>query len=27
MTAYGMRLSPAERALVLEYLATYLPPK
>ena len=27
MTGYGLRLSPAERALVLKYLATYLPPK
>jgi len=24
MTAYGMQITPAERALVLEYLATYL---
>jgi hypothetical protein len=23
---YGMRITPEERALVLEYLATYLPP-
>jgi hypothetical protein len=27
MTGYGMRLSPGDRALVLRYLATYLPPK
>jgi len=27
MTGYGMRISPAERALILKYLATYLPPK
>jgi len=27
MAGYGMRLSPAESALVLEYLTTYLPPK
>ena len=27
MTGYGLRLSPAERALILKYLATYLPPK
>ena len=27
MTGYGVRLSPAERALVLKYLTTYLPPK
>ena len=25
MTGYGMRISPAERALILKYLATYLP--
>jgi hypothetical protein len=25
MTGYGLRLSPAERALVLKYLSTYLP--
>jgi hypothetical protein len=25
MTSYGMNITPAERALVLEYLATYLP--
>jgi hypothetical protein len=27
MTGYGLRLSPADRALILKYLATYLPPK
>ena len=27
MTGYGLRLSPAERALILKYLTTYLPPK
>ena len=27
MTGYGLRISPAERALILKYLATYLPPK
>jgi len=27
MTGYGLRLAPAERALILKYLATYLPPK
>jgi hypothetical protein len=27
MTGYGMRLTPADRALILKYLATYLPPK
>lgn len=27
MTGYGMRVSPAERAQILEYLATYLPPR
>jgi hypothetical protein len=26
MAGYGLRLSPAERALVLEYLTTFLPP-
>ena len=26
MTSYGLQLTPAERALVLKYLATYLPP-
>jgi hypothetical protein len=26
MKAYGMNITPAERALILEYLATYLPP-
>ena len=26
MTGYGLQLTPAERALVLKYLATYLPP-
>src|SRR2546427_3580 len=25
MTSYGMNITPAERRLVLEYLATYLP--
>ena len=25
MTSYGMNITPAERGLVLEYLATYLP--
>ena len=27
MTGYGLRLSLADRALILKYLATYLPPK
>ena len=27
MTGYGLRVTPAERALVLEYLKTYLPPR
>ena len=27
MTGYGMRISPAERVLILKYLASYLPPK
>jgi hypothetical protein len=27
MAGYGLRLSAAERAFVLEYLTTYLPPK
>jgi hypothetical protein len=27
MTSYGMEIMPAERRLVLEYLATYLPPR
>jgi len=27
MTGYGLRVSPAERALILEYLKTYLPPR
>ena len=27
MTGYGMRLTPADRALVLDYLATYVLPK
>jgi hypothetical protein len=27
MAGYGMRLSPGDRALVLRYLATYLPAK
>jgi hypothetical protein len=27
MAGYGLRLSPADRALVLKYLATYLPPQ
>jgi hypothetical protein len=26
MVLYGMRITPEERALVLDYLATYLPP-
>src|SRR5437879_5173910 len=26
MIGYGLQLSPAERALVLKYLTTYLPP-
>jgi hypothetical protein len=26
MTGYGLRLSPADQALILEYLKTYLPP-
>jgi hypothetical protein len=26
MFLYGMRITPEERALVLDYLATYLPP-
>ena len=26
MVLYGMRITPEERALVLNYLATYLPP-
>src|SRR5215467_14403446 len=26
MASYGLQLTPAERALVLKYLATYLPP-
>jgi hypothetical protein len=26
MKAYGMNITPAERALILDYLATYLPP-
>ena len=26
MTGYGLQLTPAERTLVLKYLATYLPP-
>ena len=26
MISYGMNITPAERALILEYLATYLPP-
>jgi hypothetical protein len=26
MAGYGLQLSPAERALVLEYLTTFLPP-
>jgi len=27
MISYGMNITPAERRLVLEYLATYLPPR
>ena len=27
MTGYGLRVTPAERALILEYLKTYLPPR
>ena len=27
MTGYGLRLSPAERTLILKYLTTYLPPR
>ena len=27
MAGYGMRVSPDDRALILRYLATYLPPK
>ena len=27
MTSYGMEITPADRRLVLEYLATYLPPR
>jgi hypothetical protein len=27
MVGYGLRLSPSDRALILGYLATYLPPK
>src|SRR5215510_138395 len=27
MVGYGLRLSPADRALILRYLATYLPAK
>lgn len=27
MTGYGLRVTPAERALILEYLKTHLPPK
>ena len=27
MTGYGMQVSSAERALILEYLTTYVPPK
>ena len=26
MASYGLQLTPAERTLVLKYLATYLPP-
>jgi hypothetical protein len=26
MEAYGMRVTPEERVLILDYLATYLPP-
>jgi hypothetical protein len=27
MASYGMRISPDDRALILRYLATYLPAK
>ena len=27
MASFGLNMTPGERALVLEYLATYLPPK
>ena len=27
MTGYGMRLTPTDRALVLDYLANYVPPR
>jgi hypothetical protein len=27
MTGYGLRVSPAERVLILKYLTTYLPPR
>jgi hypothetical protein len=27
MTGYGLRVTPAERALILDYLKTYLPPR
>ena len=27
MISYGMNITPAERRLVVEYLATYLPPR
>jgi hypothetical protein len=27
MVGYGLRLSPSDRALILRYLATYLPAK
>lgn len=27
MTTYGMNVSPGDRALIVEYLATYLPPR
>jgi hypothetical protein len=27
MTGYGLRVTPAERAMILQYLKTYLPPR
>jgi len=27
MTGYGLRVTPAERTLILQYLTTYLPPR
>jgi len=27
MVGYGLRITPADRALILRYLATYLPAK